>query len=1149
MPVIKPAISLQRLTVHLAKRKADSLQSLSGDLANVLDAEKIMEGTNSRHLREFFKKLIETDAQIRKLKQTIDSNYLTDVNSITDRFKRSLRIKHKHNHKKPSQAVPKKTDAIKEHDTEARLNKTENKKSLKTSNASVIIEEKILIKYEPERKRNFPKCSHTHETKHHEKKLKHPFYKNSQRIDEMLDTYKTFDDKDDKGNLNKILVTEKNDKENSNSDEVNAKAKNTKERKFAIADYFNNNNDETFTNQNNTNSFSESTDSLSDVDYDVEVILATTPEYDVALRSSTSVNAVDADISNPKHSVIKRIGQRNLMQVDDEDDKEDLVYEDLREILTDEGQSHDDLDKPVDRSKRNYKHETGVSSDSGKYSPQNINNPNWKGPMPLYPDELNAMIKHAALENLHHVPINTKDTKNEKDRTEKDVSDTEYIEDYTDNKYNKMVKMAQAYSDYGVLYDKKDKTENLKVKDENNQENAIKISFNKDSLLNKFFGRPRKGSCEGISIQAEKGQPPNAKEEFVKSLQKHIKIVNFPNCKKPFKTMNPINSIHTICSSTLSLMDNEITPIDKHIVFTSKKGTRSLKSIDLNAKENGEGKVNVESFNDDNNNLKKGALNEMDGGMRFLTKMSNLFKKRNSSGSKNSNGSKKIIDKNQLSTYSTARIQLMNRNSDDNYTINNLPTSYDSIGVSNVGHKSRVLMAIEDKPRDSDNIVPIALVLARNDKQNYSTEKGESYNNLDKGRNKTIVKRNSEGHESVFWNDFYDDDEYGIKIDYSDTIRNKHCVKNVKNIVQQSKDWFKRGFKNLTRKIKGRFTKKTTTTPKKINITTNASKTTSKQRFVRQTNNNGESDIKKSFADLTANMKKVFQEAAKAVQDTKNIEVREESKEDSAATSLMKRLVRLMTDLVDIQVEQKSCAKLPTDLHKFLEWLTVPDDKNVEVDEEISLPSYTSEDDLYRYEKSTFPSYDLPLTEDTHEDDRTECLGTIRAVQDLIQQYEGMSDEDKSKMTGVKDYLENQLDFLNKKLSGVDEANLYKLYDKREAPRVRRDLLFKRKYHKQNQRERRKVHKFIKNFVKKRTKSTASTYNGVPITKAKKNSHNSDEVNKLLINNNSKQEKRIVNKIDKIKANDKEKVKNYENKEQYNRKEELETKHMLSEEI
>lgn len=105
------------------------------------------------------------------------------------------------------------------------------------------------------------------------------------------------------------------------------------------------------------------------------------------------------------------------------------------------------------------------------------------------------------------------------------------------------------------------------------------------------------------------------------------------------------------------------------------------------------------------------------------------------------------------------------------------------------------------------------------------------------GRNKTVVKRNSEGQKSVFWSDFYDDDEYGIKIDYSDNIRNKHSVKNVKNIVQQSKDWFRRGFKNLTQKIQGRFTKKPKTTSKKIYITTSPSKSTSKLRYVRQTNN------------------------------------------------------------------------------------------------------------------------------------------------------------------------------------------------------------------------------------------------------------------------------------------------------------------------
>lgn len=38
-------------TKIISQNSPDALQSLSGDLANVLDAEKIMEGKNSRHLR------------------------------------------------------------------------------------------------------------------------------------------------------------------------------------------------------------------------------------------------------------------------------------------------------------------------------------------------------------------------------------------------------------------------------------------------------------------------------------------------------------------------------------------------------------------------------------------------------------------------------------------------------------------------------------------------------------------------------------------------------------------------------------------------------------------------------------------------------------------------------------------------------------------------------------------------------------------------------------------------------------------------------------------------------------------------------------------------------------------------------------------
>ncbi|XP_034838430.2 uncharacterized protein [Maniola hyperantus] len=190
-------------------------------------------------------------------------------------------------------------------------------------------------------------------------------------------------------------------------------------------------------------------------------------------------------------------------------------------------------------------------------------------------------------------------------------------------------------------------------------------------------------------------------------------------------------------------------------------------------------------------------------------------------------------------------------------------------------------------------------------------------------------------------------------------------------------------------------------------------------------------------------MKKVCQEAAKAIQDTKNIEVRENSKEDEAATSLMQNLVRMMSELVDIQVQQKTCSKLPSDLYNFLEWLTAPNEDKVQVDD--WPPVVYDYNEPVRYVKSTEPfDYPTTLTEDTHQDDRTECLGTIRAVQDLILQYEGMTDEDKSKMTGVKEYLENQLLFLNNKLNYLYDPNIFKLYEKGELQRKRRDTSTKK---------------------------------------------------------------------------------------------------------
>lgn len=118
------------------------------------------------------------------------------------------------------------------------------------------------------------------------------------------------------------------------------------------------------------------------------------------------------------------------------------------------------------------------------------------------------------------------------------------------------------------------------------------------------------------------------------------------------------------------------------------------------------------------------------------------------------------------------------------------------------------------------------------------------------------------------------------------------------------------------------------------------------------------------------------------------------------------------------------------------------------------------------------------------------------------------------------------------------------MYEKRQAPRVRRDSLFRKTY--QNEREKRKVNKFIKSFVNKRTKPTASTHKGIPVTKAKKNLHktNKDKQNIHKTDKDTKQGKRIVDKIDK--NNDKGIEKIDQNKESYKKNDKFEAVDVIS---
>lgn len=121
--------------------------------------------------------------------------------------------------------------------------------------------------------------------------------------------------------------------------------------------------------------------------------------------------------------------------------------------------------------------------------------------MPLYPDELSTMIKQAAIENVNKVktPINTKDTNSEIDEAESDLSDIEYIESYSDNKNDKLVKMAQAYSDYGVLEGKKDSVRNGNKAVDGKQEKRIKMSLNERRFLRDMIDKLKslkRSKCE-----------------------------------------------------------------------------------------------------------------------------------------------------------------------------------------------------------------------------------------------------------------------------------------------------------------------------------------------------------------------------------------------------------------------------------------------------------------------------------------------------------------------------------------------------------------------------------------------------------------------------------------------------------------------------
>ncbi|CAH0600004.1 unnamed protein product [Chrysodeixis includens] len=1158
------------------------------------------ENQSSEKLREFYKKLIQTDAKIKSLKK-INQELLESedpVNKVSEISKRSLHVNsypRKYQFRRRRSALnknnkfnnlPKKHanhTKIQHHLFKRHANETKSDNNIVKRKANstrvdrfdqdeptgfVIERKKILVKYKPEpgKKKKVPKCSHYPKDSHtHENQLKHPFYKNTQRLDELLDIFLNKNLPDivsDPFGLDALFSKEKPNKckhpaphKNMNIivkelliDQIpkpKTKAKKVKEEPNVQPIILKVLTPEQLSTQLEKDYGHQDAKVVDNVQ--TNTVTASPHDFDILLSVSTIMNPEMKKTGIP--NVLGRLPNiRKLMQIEGDDD-ETLGYEDFKEVLKDDVENLDDTEKRTDRRKRTEVPEPNEQPQEKfpKYNPPGVHNPNWKGPMPLYPDELSSMLRHTST-----TPKNCSSTTPKEDSTTiakdpqsdyanvkvRDLSDVEYVEDYLNSKYHKLAEMAQAYSDYGVLSDKKE-TMHEKASDSTATKHKVNVSPSptKRSILsrlrkdrpqhivtgttanfrrpkaistteieqmteqtwtgpNSFFFTPTKNS-EGIRFEYVPDESTRRREdtlEVLKILQKHIKIG------------------HTTTPMTVPK------PVNPKTALMANKTANHQKVKQLNNSINENATRNAQSLN-----TAEGEVSLID----FLNMMSNWFKtfeigKDYNLDEKLSQDVPDLLFKNEKSE---------SNSTESNNTSTEAMPSADTEMVDRIRHRSRKLLSIENlnvtEEKRTDNVtvtrekraetavandgnasessvLPAAVTkkvasttINVNSKEKRQTTKKER-------KVKAIFKRNVDDSNLIFWNDIYDD-EYGIKDDKFETIRDKHSVKQ-NDFIKKSGRWVHEKFRKFAENLK---------------MNPHMQVAEIKERYPRSVSNLGiksypkylydriseritkkraaEDDVvdneqKSVFTNMAANMKNVCKKAARAVQMTRNIQVREDSKQGSIAATLMQQLVRLLTDLVDYQVQQKTCTKLPSDLQNFLEWLTLPKDEAQDAQKAEVLtyktPNQNDLDDLAEevVQQTNDRQNDQPADYDTiafnekqpvSVDLRLHYLDVMHSVQDLLNHYEGMSDEDKSKMTGVKNYLEGQKRYLTSQLSYFDMHNLF-AKNQRQL-RYKRDLAMKPHLTK-----RRRKRKYVKNFGKKHTRTTASFDDAAPITDNKR---------------------------------------------------------------
>ncbi|VVD01388.1 unnamed protein product [Leptidea sinapis] len=585
------------------------------------------------------------------------------------------------------------------------------------------------------------------------------------------------------------------------------------------------------------------------------------------------------------------------MHVEDDEIERDRGYEEARAVLGDDNERQEE----IETHRRSYNDREQISKLSPKFQKDDLLNLNWKGPMPLYPEEVNRMIKQAVMQNYNvRLPVHSRDNKVVDDRPESEKSDSYYVDD--NNKYDNLVGLAQAYSDYGVLEGKKDLTTTSDAKT-----NEGYTLF--ESLIPSGLRRKKKG-FDDFERTMNSGMLNHS--NLLSSIQKHVKFISpkdfhdAPDPRMNSEIDKSDNAIEIETQSRSDLTTDKSSFHEKDQYLTYKKN-RNLLSVD-----------NFEKIDKDRKTEDKSNSSFAIG--EFLGRVADwFFTMANLSG--------------ELDTNLTRSNDSIHNNITTNITKELEYPLYDSDMVQNIGHRSRVLMSIEEMNTTSIDAIPeLETIDALSTVATNSTKL--TSNDTQAETNNTVVKRSAD--DSIFWNDLYDEDEYGMKVDYLDNVlRGKHSAKNdYKNALMKSRAWMQGKMKDVGNRIRTNIGQKWKTTVSKANAVFTSS---------RKPQTEESAEMKNIFKVLNANLKKICRDAAQ-------------------------QLIRLMGDLVDIQVQQRTCAKLPPDLRDFLDWLTAPADSKRHVDNIAA-----SQFDFNLVLPSLSENSQVPI------DDRTECLGKQNA--------------------------------------------------------------------------------------------------------------------------------------------------------------------------